>query len=65
MSLNFSALMCVPLPMPAEAKVRLAGLRLASAMRSAMVLKLLPAPTTSTLGWPASTATWAKSFNVS
>ena len=64
-SLSFSTLRCVPLPMPAEAKLSSPGFAFASATKSASVLQPDCGPTISTFGWPASGAMLVKSFSVS
>ena len=62
-SLNFSPLMCVPLPLPAEAKLSAPGFCFAAATRSATVLMLVEGATTSTFGCPASGTISMKSLH--
>ena len=64
-SLNFSALIWVPLPVPAEPKFSCPGFCLASAISSATDLTPTVGATTSTFGCPASGTTSTKSFAVS
>jgi hypothetical protein len=64
-SLNFSPLMCVPLPFPAEAKLSAPGFCFAAAMSSATVFMPAEGATTSTFGCPASGTISTKSFTVS
>ena len=64
-SLNFSVLRCVPLPMPAKAKLILPGLVRASASRSATDFSFEDGWTMRTFGWPTSGMMSTKSCTVS
>ncbi len=57
--------MCVPLPMPAEAKLIWPGLDFASSIRSSTDFRFrATAMTTSTFGWPANGMISTKSLSV-
>jgi hypothetical protein len=64
-SLSFSRLKCVPLPIPADAKLSWPGFALAAARKSGTVFMPDSGDTISTFGPPASGARLVKSFSVS
>ena len=62
---NFTLLRCVPLPTPANAKLRLLGLAFAAFRKSCSDLNGAPLGTISTLAWIATSPISVKSLRVS
>ena len=64
-SLNFSPLMCVPLPAPADAKLIVPGFCFACVISSCTDLMPVEGATTRTFGWPPSGAMSTNALRVS